>query len=49
MDSEEQLTSPPVGVSVTLPDNVIFLETPHVARWDDAGRSLNRSKEPVRP
>lgn len=46
MDSEEQLTSPPVGVSVTLPDYVIFLETPHVACWDVAGRSLNRSKEP---
>lgn len=46
VDSEEQLASPPVGVSVTLPNDVIFLETPHVARWDDAGRCHNRSKEP---
>lgn len=45
-DGEEQVTSPPVGVSVTLPDSVIFLETPHVARWDDAGRSLNAPEEP---
>ncbi|KAM9845823.1 dynein axonemal intermediate chain 7 [Aulostomus maculatus] len=27
---------PPVGVSVTLPDSVAFLETPQVARWDAA-------------
>lgn len=46
MDSEEQLASPPVGVSVTLPDDVVFLKIPHVARWDDAGRSLTRAKEP---
>lgn len=46
MDSEEQLTSPPVGVSITLPDYVMFLETPRVACWDDEGRSPNRSKEP---
>lgn len=37
VDSEEQLASPPVGVSVTLPNDVLFLETPHVARWDEAG------------
>lgn len=46
IDSEEQLTSPPVGVSFTLPDYVLFLKTPHVARWDYAGISLNWSKEP---
>lgn len=39
LDSKEDLTSPPVGVSVTLPDTVIFLETPQVARWDVAGRA----------
>uniref|UniRef100_A0A667ZPP7 Dynein axonemal intermediate chain 7 n=1 Tax=Myripristis murdjan TaxID=586833 RepID=A0A667ZPP7_9TELE len=30
----EDLTCPPVGVSVTLPDFVLFSETPQVARWD---------------
>lgn len=30
---------PPVGVSVTLPDSVVFLETPQVARWDAAGKA----------
>lgn len=40
MDGDEQLSSSPqVGVSVTLPDSVIFLETPQVARWDDAGKA----------
>lgn len=39
LDDKEGLTSPPVGMSVTLPDFVIFLETPQVARWDAAGRS----------
>ncbi|KAL0195992.1 hypothetical protein M9458_009564, partial [Cirrhinus mrigala] len=24
----------PVGVTVALPDSVLFLEDPHVARWD---------------
>ncbi|XP_029902303.1 dynein axonemal intermediate chain 7 [Myripristis murdjan] len=32
----EDLTCPPVGVSVTLPDFVLFSETPQVARWDAA-------------
>ncbi|CAF96318.1 unnamed protein product, partial [Tetraodon nigroviridis] len=36
--SEEQSMSPPVGVSFTLPDNVIFLKPPRAARWDDAGK-----------
>lgn len=39
LDNDEVVTSPPVGVSVTLPDSVVFLETPRVARWDDAGRA----------
>lgn len=39
MDKEEQSTGPLLGVSVALPDSIIFLEDPHVARWDDAGRS----------
>ncbi|XP_067346496.1 dynein axonemal intermediate chain 7 isoform X1 [Channa argus] len=29
---------PLVGVSVKLPDSVVFLETPQVARWDVAGK-----------
>ncbi|KAM8910295.1 dynein axonemal intermediate chain 7 isoform 2-T2 [Spinachia spinachia] len=36
LDENEALASPPVGVSVTLPDCVVFLETPKVARWDAA-------------
>ncbi|KAK9525539.1 hypothetical protein VZT92_016234 [Zoarces viviparus] len=36
--ANEELTCPPVGVSVTLPDSVVFLETPKVARWDAAGK-----------
>uniref|UniRef100_A0A672HGG5 Dynein axonemal intermediate chain 7 n=1 Tax=Salarias fasciatus TaxID=181472 RepID=A0A672HGG5_SALFA len=28
----------PVGASVKLPDTVIFLQTPQVARWDPAGK-----------
>lgn len=39
LGDKEELTSPPVGVSVTLPDSVVFLETPQVARWDAAGRA----------
>uniref|UniRef100_A0A3B4XXM8 Dynein axonemal intermediate chain 7 n=1 Tax=Seriola lalandi dorsalis TaxID=1841481 RepID=A0A3B4XXM8_SERLL len=35
---KEALTCPPVGVSMTLPDSVVFLETPQVARWDAAGK-----------
>ncbi|KAM9334619.1 dynein axonemal intermediate chain 7 [Symphorus nematophorus] len=38
LDNNEVLTCPPVGVSVTLPDSVVFLETPQVARWDAAGK-----------
>uniref|UniRef100_A0A8C4I662 Dynein axonemal intermediate chain 7 n=1 Tax=Dicentrarchus labrax TaxID=13489 RepID=A0A8C4I662_DICLA len=38
VDDNESLTCPPVGVSVTLPDSVVFLETPQVARWDAAGK-----------
>uniref|UniRef100_A0A8C9YL25 Dynein axonemal intermediate chain 7 n=1 Tax=Sander lucioperca TaxID=283035 RepID=A0A8C9YL25_SANLU len=34
LDDNEALTCPPVGVSVTLPDSVVFLEAPQVARWD---------------
>ncbi|XP_056878608.1 dynein axonemal intermediate chain 7 isoform X2 [Takifugu flavidus] len=37
-DGEEQVSNPPVGVTFTLPDSVFFLETPQVARWDDAGK-----------
>ncbi|XP_059182374.1 dynein axonemal intermediate chain 7 [Centropristis striata] len=36
LDDSEALSCPPVGVSVTLPDSVVFLETPQVARWDAA-------------
>uniref|UniRef100_A0A3B4ULR7 Dynein axonemal intermediate chain 7 n=1 Tax=Seriola dumerili TaxID=41447 RepID=A0A3B4ULR7_SERDU len=35
---KEALTCPPVGVSMTLPDSIVFLETPQVARWDAAGK-----------
>ncbi|KAM6895697.1 dynein axonemal intermediate chain 7 [Xenentodon cancila] len=38
LDDNEPLTCPPVGVSVTLPGCVLFLETPQVARWDAAGK-----------
>ncbi|KAI3366884.1 hypothetical protein L3Q82_009525, partial [Scortum barcoo] len=38
LDDNEVLACPPVGVSVTLPDSVIFLERPQVARWDAAGK-----------
>ncbi|XP_044042078.1 dynein axonemal intermediate chain 7 isoform X2 [Siniperca chuatsi] len=38
LDDDKPLTCPPVGVSVTLPDSVVFLETPQVARWDAAGK-----------
>ncbi|XP_018555984.1 dynein axonemal intermediate chain 7 isoform X1 [Lates calcarifer] len=37
-DVDETLICPPVGVSVMLPDSVVFLETPQVARWDSAGK-----------
>ncbi|XP_029318234.1 LOW QUALITY PROTEIN: dynein axonemal intermediate chain 7 [Cottoperca gobio] len=35
-DDNEVLTCSLVGVSVTLPESVVFLETPQVARWDTA-------------
>lgn len=41
LEDSEALTCPPIGVSVTLPDSVVFLETPQVARWDAAGRATN--------
>uniref|UniRef100_UPI003AAC0044 dynein axonemal intermediate chain 7 n=1 Tax=Centroberyx gerrardi TaxID=166262 RepID=UPI003AAC0044 len=37
-EDSEALSCPPVGVSVTLPDSVLFLENPQVARWDAAGK-----------
>ncbi|KAM4615617.1 dynein axonemal intermediate chain 7 [Polymixia lowei] len=38
LEDSGALTCPPVGVAVTLPDSVLFLEPPHVARWDTAGK-----------
>ncbi|KAM3858989.1 dynein axonemal intermediate chain 7-like [Diretmus argenteus] len=38
LEDSGALTCPPVGVSMPLPDSVLFLETPHVARWDTAGK-----------
>ncbi|XP_041637248.1 dynein intermediate chain CFAP94, axonemal [Cheilinus undulatus] len=35
-DENDTLSCPPVGVTVTLPETVIFLETPQVACWDAA-------------
>ncbi|XP_034529584.1 protein CASC1 isoform X2 [Notolabrus celidotus] len=35
-DENDALTCPPVGVTVTLPESVVFLETPQVAHWDVA-------------
>lgn len=37
LDDDEALSSALVGVSVTLPDNVVFLENPQVAHWDASG------------
>ncbi|CAJ1054385.1 dynein axonemal intermediate chain 7 isoform X4 [Xyrichtys novacula] len=37
-DEDNALTCPPVGVTVTLPDRVVFLETPQVAYWDAEGK-----------
>ncbi|XP_068611584.1 dynein axonemal intermediate chain 7 [Brachionichthys hirsutus] len=37
-DDSQGFTCVPVGVSVTLPDSVVFLKTPQVARWDAAGK-----------
>nr|XP_046234539.1 dynein axonemal intermediate chain 7 isoform X2 [Scatophagus argus] len=38
LEDNEGLTCPPVGASVTLPDSVVFLEPPLVARWDPRGK-----------
>ncbi|XP_060935148.1 dynein axonemal intermediate chain 7 [Limanda limanda] len=38
LDENQALTCPPVGMSVKLPDCVVFLETPQVARWDAADK-----------
>ncbi|XP_072233433.1 dynein axonemal intermediate chain 7, partial [Leuresthes tenuis] len=38
LDDNEAACCPPVGVSVALPDSVIFLKTPQVARWDATGK-----------
>uniref|UniRef100_A0A665TKC1 Dynein axonemal intermediate chain 7 n=1 Tax=Echeneis naucrates TaxID=173247 RepID=A0A665TKC1_ECHNA len=38
LDDKEVVACPPVGVSVMLPDSVVFLETPQVARWDATGK-----------
>ncbi|XP_035764324.1 LOW QUALITY PROTEIN: protein CASC1 [Neolamprologus brichardi] len=38
LDGHEALPCPLVGVSVTLPDSVVFLEAPQVARWDAADK-----------
>ncbi|XP_035003896.2 dynein axonemal intermediate chain 7 [Hippoglossus stenolepis] len=38
LDDNEALTCPPVGMSVKLPERVVFLETPQVARWDAADK-----------
>ncbi|XP_047431210.1 dynein axonemal intermediate chain 7 isoform X2 [Mugil cephalus] len=38
VDGNEDQDCPPVGVSVTLPDSVVFLEAPQVARWDAAAK-----------
>ncbi|MBN3317521.1 CASC1 protein, partial [Atractosteus spatula] len=36
-EESDNLTSPPVGVTISLPDSVTFLEDPQVARWDVTG------------
>ncbi|XP_030295375.1 dynein axonemal intermediate chain 7 isoform X2 [Sparus aurata] len=38
LDDSDGPSCPPVGVTVTLPDSVVFLEAPQVARWDAAGK-----------
>ncbi|XP_039997547.1 dynein intermediate chain CFAP94, axonemal isoform X2 [Xiphias gladius] len=38
LDDNEALTCPPIGVSVMLPESVVFFETPRVACWDAAGK-----------
>lgn len=36
-DESETNSSTPVGVTVALPESVVFLEEPQVARWDLEG------------
>jgi len=36
----------PLGLSLTVPDSVLTLEAPHVARWDPTGRAIGRAVEP---
>ncbi|XP_046878778.1 dynein axonemal intermediate chain 7 [Hypomesus transpacificus] len=38
MEDSTPHTSPPVGLTITLPDSVLFLEDPHVACWDPHGQ-----------
>lgn len=42
-DDGTATSCPPIGVSVTLPDSVVFLKTPRVACWDVAGITNNIS------
>ncbi|KAM5173177.1 dynein axonemal intermediate chain 7 [Mantella aurantiaca] len=35
----EGLSSPPVGISITIPNDVIFFEEPQVARWDPESKN----------
>ncbi len=51
LGDNEGLNCPPVGVSLTLPDSVVFFKTPQVARWDAAGsvsRYINHLKHGVK-
>ncbi|KAK7901994.1 hypothetical protein WMY93_018763 [Mugilogobius chulae] len=38
LDDIESLCTPPVGVSITIPNKVKFLQNPQVARWDAVGK-----------
>lgn len=38
---QEEKESPPVSVCLKLPDYVAFFKTPHVARWDAAGKGIH--------
>ncbi|XP_068134117.1 dynein axonemal intermediate chain 7 isoform X2 [Hyperolius riggenbachi] len=35
----EGLSSPPVGISITVPNDVVFFEDPQVARWDPENKN----------
>lgn len=37
LDENGAVASLPVGVTVALPDSIMFLEEPQVARWDPIG------------